>query len=93
MPHPVPLHAVGWDALRGFVACGGEKGLLKVLRLDPSETTDVRVCGVASKTELAMNQTLERHERTSRARRMEERGSDGGEKGAGSVFCEAEYFV
>ena len=52
----------GWDAARGYVACGGEKGLLKVLRLDATPSADPRVVGVAAKTELGMNQTMERHE-------------------------------
>ena len=41
--------------------CGGEDGLLKVLKLEPAQGSDGRARGLAAPSNLSMNQTLEGH--------------------------------
>lgn len=53
IPKGNKLHSVAWNAEHGWLACGGEKGLLKVLKLEQKD--------VASPNEITMNQTLEGH--------------------------------
>lgn len=57
IPHGVKQRVVSWNGDQGWIACGGENGLLKVLKL---EATDPRG-GVAAPTTLTMNQTLDGH--------------------------------
>ena len=47
--------------MQGWIACGGEGGLLKVLKLDAVESSKKGEMGVAAPTNLSMNQTLEGH--------------------------------
>eukprot|EP00164_Ancoracysta_twista_P003121 GFYU01004159.1.p1 GENE.GFYU01004159.1~~GFYU01004159.1.p1 ORF type:complete len:1174 (+),score=402.74 GFYU01004159.1:102-3623(+) len=58
IPNNVRLHTVSWNSEQGWIACGGEGGLLKVLKL--SSPTDQ---GGGSNL-LSMNQTLEGHNGT-----------------------------
>ncbi|XP_023690491.1 WD repeat-containing protein 35 isoform X2 [Paramormyrops kingsleyae] len=60
IPNNVRLKCVSWNKEQGFIACGGEDGLLKVLRLD-SQTDDAKLKGLAAPSNLSMNQTLEGH--------------------------------
>jgi WD repeat-containing protein 35 len=47
---------------QGWIACGGEQGLLKVLKLDSlSGGKDGKGKGVAASSNLSMNQTLDGH--------------------------------
>lgn len=34
MPNGATLNVIGWNQEKGFIACGGDQGLLKVLKLD-----------------------------------------------------------
>ena len=34
IPNGVKLRSVAWNQEQGWIACGGENGLLKVLKLD-----------------------------------------------------------
>eukprot|EP00053_Salpingoeca_punica_P010039 m.90373 g.90373 ORF g.90373 m.90373 type:complete len:1153 (-) comp15261_c1_seq1:288-3746(-) len=52
IPNPVPLETLSWNSKEGWIACGGEDGLLKVLMLEGGE---------AKSGNLSMNQTLEGH--------------------------------
>ena len=54
IPNGVKLRSVAWNADQGWIACGGDNGLLKVLKLeiDRNKTT----------SNLSMNQTLDGHE-------------------------------
>ena len=61
IPNDVPLRCVAWNGTRGFIACGGEGGLLKVLRLEP-QTDSGQLKGLAAPTSLTMNQSLEGHD-------------------------------
>ena len=45
----------------GWITCGGENGLLKVLKLESTASKDSRTKGVAAPSNLSMNQTLEGH--------------------------------
>ena len=53
IPHGVKLRVVAWNHDQGWIACGADTGLLKVLRLDGS--------GSKAGSNLSMNQTLEGH--------------------------------
>jgi hypothetical protein len=44
---------------QGYIACGGEDGLLKVLKLETGK--DGKTRGLAAPSNLSMNQTLEGH--------------------------------
>ncbi|KAJ4459771.1 putative voltage-gated potassium channel subunit beta [Paratrimastix pyriformis] len=35
IPNKIRLHCVSWNSEQGWISCGGENGLLKVLKLDP----------------------------------------------------------
>mmetsp|Transcript_15599 Transcript_15599/g.37800 ORF Transcript_15599/g.37800 Transcript_15599/m.37800 type:complete len:1119 (+) Transcript_15599:1703-5059(+) len=56
IPNGVKLKCVSWNSEQGWIACGGENGLLKVLKLDSSTSK-----GGQQNSNLSMNQTLEGH--------------------------------
>ncbi|KAJ3613075.1 hypothetical protein NHX12_019331 [Muraenolepis orangiensis] len=60
IPNNIHLRCVSWNKDQGFIACGGDDGLLRVLKLDP-QTDDAKVKGLAAPSNLSMNQTLEGH--------------------------------
>ncbi|XP_064159333.1 WD repeat-containing protein 35 isoform X1 [Anguilla rostrata] len=60
IPNNIRLKCVSWNKDQGFIACGGEDGLLKVLKLD-TQTDDAKLKGLAAPSNLSMNQTLEGH--------------------------------
>ncbi|XP_048791015.1 WD repeat-containing protein 35 isoform X2 [Lagopus muta] len=60
IPGNVRLRCISWNKEEGFIACGGEDGLLKVLRLE-SQTDEAKIKGLAAPSNLSMNQTLEGH--------------------------------
>ena len=64
IPNGVNLASAAWNQDQGWIACGGEGGLLKVLKLDTQQGGDARVKGVAAPSNLSMNQTLEGHNGT-----------------------------
>ena len=59
IPNGVKLKSISWNTEEGWIACGGEQGLLKVLKLETTEETSYK--GIAAPTSLTMNQTLEGH--------------------------------
>ncbi|KAJ3096803.1 WD repeat-containing protein 35 [Phlyctochytrium planicorne] len=75
IPNGVKLRTVAWNNDQGWIACGGEEGLLKVLKLEASpavvappnssndQSTTNRRPGeaIAVSSNLSMNQTLEGH--------------------------------
>ncbi|KAJ3140913.1 WD repeat-containing protein 35 [Physocladia obscura] len=69
IPNGIKLRTVAWDNDQGWIACGGEDGLLKVLKLEnppPINTTVAAADGKkppdpATSSNLSMNQTLEGH--------------------------------
>mmetsp|Transcript_3004 Transcript_3004/g.7686 ORF Transcript_3004/g.7686 Transcript_3004/m.7686 type:complete len:1249 (+) Transcript_3004:101-3847(+) len=75
IPHNLALQVVAWNSAQGWIACGGESGLLKVLKLDSAQ--DVGKGGGSAgggaggggggggggaQSNLSMNQTLEGHQ-------------------------------
>ncbi|KAM6969516.1 WD repeat-containing protein 35 [Tautogolabrus adspersus] len=60
IPNNVHLKCVSWNKDQGFIACGGDDGLLKVLKLE-TQTDDAKLKGLAAPSNLSMNQTLEGH--------------------------------
>ncbi|MCL4131009.1 UNVERIFIED_CONTAM: hypothetical protein GTU68_000378, partial [Idotea baltica] len=59
IPNNVNLRCVSWNRDEGYIACGGDDGLLKVLRLDSGK--DGKAKGLAAPSNLSMNQSLEGH--------------------------------
>ena len=59
IPNNTKLKCVGWNKEHGYIACGGDDGLLKVLKLESGK--DGKVKGLAAPSNLSMNQTLEGH--------------------------------
>ncbi|KAM9476708.1 WD repeat-containing protein 35 [Clarias gariepinus] len=60
IPNNIRLKCVSWNRNQGFIACGGDEGLLKVLKLE-TQTDDAKLKGLAAPSNLSMNQTLEGH--------------------------------
>uniref|UniRef100_A0AAY5EIS1 WD repeat-containing protein 35 n=1 Tax=Electrophorus electricus TaxID=8005 RepID=A0AAY5EIS1_ELEEL len=60
IPNSIRLKCVSWNKNQGFIACGGDEGLLKVLKLE-TQTDDAKLKGLAAPSNLSMNQTLEGH--------------------------------
>jgi WD repeat-containing protein 35 len=60
IPNGVRLKSLSWNGVNGWIVCGGENGLLKVLKLD-SSTGRMDKKGAGGPSNLSMNQTLEGH--------------------------------
>ncbi|NXA51529.1 WDR35 protein, partial [Nothocercus julius] len=60
IPGNVRLRCISWNKDQGFIACGGEDGLLKVLKLE-TQTDEAKLKGLAAPSNLSVNQTLEGH--------------------------------
>eukprot|EP00747_Dinoflagellata_sp_TGD_P185914 gnl/TRDRNA2_/TRDRNA2_42708_c0_seq1.p1 gnl/TRDRNA2_/TRDRNA2_42708_c0~~gnl/TRDRNA2_/TRDRNA2_42708_c0_seq1.p1 ORF type:complete len:1239 (+),score=279.59 gnl/TRDRNA2_/TRDRNA2_42708_c0_seq1:153-3869(+) len=60
IPHNLSLQVVAWNSAAGWIACGGESGLLKVLKLESPSEAPAKASGAQSN--LSMNQTLEGHQ-------------------------------
>lgn len=43
IPNQVRLHSISWNRDQGWIACGGDDGLLKVLKLDNTNAEKVKV--------------------------------------------------
>jgi WD repeat-containing protein 35 len=63
IPKDQKLCSVSWNSEQGWIACGGDNGLLKVLKLETAE--DSKHKGIAAPNNLTMNQTLEGHKSNS----------------------------
>mmetsp|Transcript_38234 Transcript_38234/g.108060 ORF Transcript_38234/g.108060 Transcript_38234/m.108060 type:complete len:1242 (+) Transcript_38234:70-3795(+) len=59
IPNNTLLKCSSWNSEQGWIACGGDNGLLKVLKLDSATATKEK--GQAPSSNLSMNQTLEGH--------------------------------
>lgn len=55
IPQGINLHCVSWNSEQGWICCGGENGVLKVLKLEGRRAK-------AGGGNLTMNQTLEGHQ-------------------------------
>ncbi len=53
MPNGTPLNVIGWNHDKGWIACGGDQGLLKVLKLESGKGQ--------GGGNLSMNQNLQGH--------------------------------
>ncbi|XP_064381812.1 WD repeat-containing protein 35-like [Halichondria panicea] len=61
IPNDSALATISWHSSKGWIACGGEDGLLKVLQLETLASKDAKLKGLAAPSNLSMNQTLEGH--------------------------------
>ncbi|KAK7794863.1 hypothetical protein R5R35_002889 [Gryllus longicercus] len=59
IPNNTKLNCLAWNKEQGYIACGGDDGLLKVLKLESGK--DGKLKGLAAPSNLSMNQTLEGH--------------------------------
>ena len=62
IPNGVKLKSISWNTEQGWIACGGDQGLLKVLKLETQPCAELGKRGVAAPSNLSMNQTLEGHQ-------------------------------
>ncbi|XP_063704292.1 WD repeat-containing protein 35 [Culicoides brevitarsis] len=61
-PTPQRINCLAWNKEEGYIAVGGEDGLLKVLKLEQvSNVTSTNKGGLAAPSNLSVNQTLEGH--------------------------------
>ncbi|KAA0156222.1 hypothetical protein FNF29_01012 [Cafeteria roenbergensis] len=63
IPNKVQLQSISWSSKDGYIACGGDDGLLKVLRLETKPGDKPGARGIAAPSSLSMNQPLEGHDR------------------------------
>lgn len=59
IPNNTKLNCLAWNKEQGYIAVGGNDGLLKILKLDSGN--DNKMKGLAAPSNLSMNQTLEGH--------------------------------
>lgn len=52
---------MAWNKSEGYIAVGGDDGLLKVLKLEQASTSSASKGGLAAPSNLSMNQSLEGH--------------------------------
>ncbi|KAM7060824.1 WD repeat-containing protein 35 isoform 1-T1 [Acridotheres tristis] len=60
IPGNTRLKCISWNKTQGFIACGGEDGLLKVLKLE-TQTDEAKIKGLAAPNNISVTQTLEGH--------------------------------
>lgn len=60
IPNGVGLKSIAWDKESGYLACGGDDGLLKIIRLD-ANPNQVLANSQPGQSNLSTNQTLEGH--------------------------------
>lgn len=56
IPNGPNIHSLSWNAAQGYIACGGENGLLKVLKLDTAPDSKAR--GIAAPVRLIVARSL-----------------------------------
>ena len=61
IPNSTHLKCIAWDKENGFLACGGDDGLLKILRLDSTSLNNSNPQPNQANANLSINQTLEGH--------------------------------
>ncbi|RHY35208.1 hypothetical protein DYB32_000267 [Aphanomyces invadans] len=62
IPNGAQLCCSSWNPEQGWIACGGQNGLLKVLKLESAPTKDGKgPRGIAAQSNLTMNQSLDGH--------------------------------
>ena len=57
IPNGIQLQCIAWDKEFGFLACGGDNGLLKLVKLDNKQQQQQQ----QQNANLSVNQTLEGH--------------------------------
>ena len=62
IPNNTRLQYIAWNRAEGYIACGGDDGLLRVLRLEAPVGGTAK--GLAAPSNLSMNQTLDGHTNT-----------------------------
>lgn len=61
IPNNTRLNCIAWNKEQGYVAVGGEDGLLKVLKLEQATASTAQSGKALQPSNLSMNQTLEGH--------------------------------
>uniref|UniRef100_A0A1Y1LSD8 Uncharacterized protein n=1 Tax=Photinus pyralis TaxID=7054 RepID=A0A1Y1LSD8_PHOPY len=66
IPNNIRVTSIAWNKEDGFIAVGGEGGLLKVLKLDSGNDAESggKTKGISSSSNLSVNQTLDGHSET-----------------------------
>ncbi|XP_066155495.1 WD repeat-containing protein 35 [Euwallacea fornicatus] len=66
IPNNTRIYSLDWNKNDGYIAVGGDNGLLKVLKLDSGSDSGLKSRKLAATSNLSMNQTLEGHTDTIR---------------------------
>ena len=62
IPNNTLLHCIEWSNADGYIAAGGEEGMLKILKLESTNDSNKESNkGLAAPTNLQVNQNLEGH--------------------------------
>ncbi|OQR99308.1 WD repeat protein 35 [Thraustotheca clavata] len=62
IPNGAQLCCASWNPEQGWIACGGQNGLLKVLKLESAVSKEGKgLRGIAAQSNLTMNQSLDGH--------------------------------
>ncbi|EQC32501.1 hypothetical protein SDRG_09827 [Saprolegnia diclina VS20] len=62
IPNGAQLCCASWNPEQGWIACGGQSGLLKVLKLESATSKEGKgMRGIAAQSNLTMNQSLDGH--------------------------------
>lgn len=62
IPNGITLKCIAWDKENGYLACGGDDGLLKIVRLDANSNSNTIPSNLPNQhNNLSANQTLEGH--------------------------------
>ncbi|OQR99052.1 WD repeat protein 35 [Achlya hypogyna] len=62
IPNGAQLCCASWNPEQGWIACGGQNGLLKVLKLESAASKEGKgMRGIAAQSNLTMNQSLDGH--------------------------------
>uniref|UniRef100_A0AAR5PI05 WD repeat-containing protein 55 homolog n=1 Tax=Dendroctonus ponderosae TaxID=77166 RepID=A0AAR5PI05_DENPD len=64
IPNNTKIHSLDWNKQDGYIAVGGDSGLLKVLKLDSGNDAGFKTRKLVATSNLSMNQTLEGHSDT-----------------------------
>ncbi|XP_030756020.1 WD repeat-containing protein 35 isoform X2 [Sitophilus oryzae] len=64
IPNNTKIHSLDWNKQDGYIAVGGDNGLLKVLKLDLGNEATIKNRKLTTTSNLSMNQTLEGHSDT-----------------------------
>ena len=61
IPNNISLKCISWNTDQGWIACGGNEGMLKVLKLETATGSDAAIKGIAGSGNLSVNHNMDGH--------------------------------